>query len=54
MFENVFGYDHNSLPDNKQQASIEEQKQKGRLPMTSVSTPYVAVGYDDNTLIGSY
>lgn len=54
MFENVFGYDQKYAPD-KQQQHIEEEKQAANLPIRSISTPYVAAGYEQNTMIvGGY
>ena len=51
MFENVFGYDQKFLPDK--QGHIEEEK-GGNLPISQVSTPYVAAGYDSNIPSSSF
>jgi len=50
MFENVFGYDQNY----RQQQAHQEEVKHGNLPMQSISTPYVAAGYENNSFIGGY
>ena len=53
MFENVFGYDQKHMPDKQNQA-IEEERKGSNLPMSQISTPYVAAGYEQNSYIGGY
>ena len=53
MFQGVYDYDIIHMPDKRQQ-KMEEEKMTGRLPMQSISTPYVAAGYDQNPLISGY
>ena len=53
MFQGVYDYDIIHMPDKRQQ-KMEEEKMTGRLPMQSISTPYVAAGYEQNPLISGY
>ena len=45
MFETVFGYDKNKSNESQGAENI---------PISTVSTPYVAAGYEANSMIGNY